>query len=120
MTLSHSPALDPAALRQAVLDQIVAHPETHNQDSWQSYCGTEACVAGWAIRFAYPNQADIKQSLRLYSPDGGYSDFGQELLDLTPDQREHLFYSGEDQAVGILRSIIDGTWETPYEEGTVW
>ncbi len=38
-------------LFQKIHDQITGHPETHNQDSWESLCGTTRCVAGWAVHF---------------------------------------------------------------------
>lgn len=38
---------DPS-LPARILEQIVAHPETHDQYTWHSSCGTKHCVAGWA------------------------------------------------------------------------
>ena len=39
------------SLAERVRDQIVQHPESHNQKVWvqQTSCGTTACVAGWAV-----------------------------------------------------------------------
>lgn len=39
-------------LFQKIHDQITQHPGTHDQDSWESYCGTTRCVAGWAVHFS--------------------------------------------------------------------
>lgn len=45
-----------AALAYAILDQIDAHPETWNQNTWD--CETAACFAGWAVRFSGGKSAD--------------------------------------------------------------
>lgn len=41
-------------LAQRVRDQIVQHPESHNQKVWvqETSCGTTACVAGWTVILA--------------------------------------------------------------------
>src|SRR6185295_20368115 len=31
-----------------IIAQITQHPETHQQSTWHSSCGTRHCVAGWA------------------------------------------------------------------------
>ncbi len=36
----------------AVLQQIEAHPETHDQSGWHSECGTKHCAAGWVVTIA--------------------------------------------------------------------
>jgi|GEM_PF-6564746 len=35
-------------LLRAVVNQILAHPETWDQSDYHSECGTTHCVAGWA------------------------------------------------------------------------
>jgi len=35
-----------------VLAQLRAHPETWDQESWHSECGTTHCCAGWAVVLA--------------------------------------------------------------------
>lgn len=42
---------DPA-LPGRVLRQITEHPETHDQCTWHSICGTKHCVAGWTTHLA--------------------------------------------------------------------
>lgn len=39
---------------EAVLNQIKAHPESHNQEVWaeKTECGTAYCMAGWAVALA--------------------------------------------------------------------
>lgn len=32
-----------------VIDQVTKHPETHEQATWISGCGTIACLAGWTV-----------------------------------------------------------------------
>lgn len=41
-------------LAKAVVNQILAHPETWNQRSWcnKNECGTQYCFAGWAVVLA--------------------------------------------------------------------
>ena len=47
--VEHDPTL-PAQ----VLEQIEAHPESHDQLAWHSPCGTQHCVAGWFVTLAGP------------------------------------------------------------------
>jgi hypothetical protein len=43
-------AIEPDPARAAaVLAQITEHPETWQQDTWHSACGTRHCVAGWTV-----------------------------------------------------------------------
>ena len=39
-------------LAARVLQQIQEHPETHDQGTWHSPCGTKHCAAGWACVLA--------------------------------------------------------------------
>lgn len=50
------PALCGAELAWAVLEEIREHPERHNQGYYarETLCGTTYCVAGHAVRIAYP------------------------------------------------------------------
>ena len=45
------PEYDPA-LPLRVAAQIAEHPETHDQTTWHSPCGTKHCVAGWTVILA--------------------------------------------------------------------
>ena len=38
------------ALLEATMQQVLDHPETHDQASWD--CGSSACFIGWAFRLA--------------------------------------------------------------------
>ena len=37
-------------LPRKIVAQIEAHPETWDQGSWHSSCGTKHCIAGWAVQ----------------------------------------------------------------------
>ncbi len=37
-------------LPRKIVAQIEAHPETWDQGSWHSPCGTKHCIAGWAVQ----------------------------------------------------------------------
>ncbi len=50
MTVEETSGLNKRLLSQ-VVNQLVAHPETHNQSSW--HCGTSHCVGGWSQVFAH-------------------------------------------------------------------
>lgn len=43
-------------LAKRVLEQVEEHPETHSQAFFQSpLCGTQHCIAGWAIALGEPD-----------------------------------------------------------------
>lgn len=37
-------------LPRKIVAQIEAHPETWDQGTWHSSCGTKHCIAGWAVQ----------------------------------------------------------------------
>lgn len=91
----------PMQLRQAVLDQIVTYPDTHDQRDWVSDCGTTACVAGWALMFqlGYVPNADAFDVLEE----------AQELLGLSDYDAMRLFhYTTKEQARHALKSLANG------------
>jgi hypothetical protein len=114
-------------LRQKVLDQIVAHPETHDQADWETSspsCGTRRCVAGWAIHFAAPRlpSADVARAViaRDLGVDPRYFIVGKELLGLTDAEAYELFYgTTDDEAVDLLGQYAQGyaTREVEHTEG---
>ncbi|OII61168.1 hypothetical protein BJP40_06475 [Streptomyces sp. CC53] len=95
-------------LFQKIRDQFVLHPETHAQRDWESYatCGTQRCVAGWALHFHKPHQdIDTTRKEVLYTHDkyhfnlnGGYEESARIILGLTPDEATRLFYEMDDSA----------------------
>lgn len=91
----------PMQLRQAVLDQIVTYPETHDQRDWVGDCGTTACVAGWALMFQLG-----------YIPTGDAFDVletAQKLMDLDDYDAMRLFhYTTKEQARHALKSLANG------------
>ena len=93
-------------------DQITAHPETHNQDSW--WCGTTRCIAGWAVQLSKidPDQHD-RDFLEEYSRDHDvapdYVLVAADLLGLTLHQAGRLFYEDEnDYAVDRVGEYAAG------------
>lgn len=99
----------PQQLRQLVLDQIITYPETHDQGDWE-YCGTTACVAGWAMlladgfvtrSFAHPAVPEKRAA---------------QLLGLDWYDTVRLFYTcTNDQAKAALKYLANGEpvdWET--------
>jgi uncharacterized protein YjbI with pentapeptide repeats len=66
-------APDPMVLRKLVADQIEAHPDLHDQESWgDGTCGTPCCVAGWACLLGGGRRNDHVSlaALRLLWVDG--------------------------------------------------
>jgi hypothetical protein len=59
--------------------------ENWDQENWLSLCGTQACVGGWAIQLSGEKVED-------YLGGGDVSGRAQELLGLTYDQANELFY----------------------------
>lgn len=92
-------------LFRKVYDQITAHPETHDQDEFESSCGTTRCVAGWALHFYNPNQ-DIRQTAFEIndSVHGGPGNAARKILGLSEHQAGRLFYEVSDkEAVEIVK-----------------
>lgn len=103
-------------LFQKIHDQITQNPETHDQNSWESFCGTTRCVAGWAVHFsngegrlwgaAFGDVTSetgslIREVLGLQRPDyvGGQhvEPSARKLLGLTQRQAGGLFYGASDE-----------------------
>lgn len=107
-------------LRLKVLRQIERHPEAHDQEVWESECGTTRCVAGWALILAYPQATSAGQALYFYSEDhyvagGGSASFEEaagRLLGLTPFEASDLFFGiSNEEAVEKLRDLVHGGGE---------
>lgn len=84
-------------LLKDVRDTIIKNPDSHNQSSW--ICDTTMCIAGHAAVLSG------RAELRVDEPYGAYlasvsdpelslyaSDVGEEVLDLTEEERMYLFY----------------------------
>jgi hypothetical protein len=110
-----------------VRDQIVDHPETHNQKWWMhrakkwddtgSYCETTACAAGWAVLLGDPTAEPVWSSAwdssSVRFPDGSgraFSDYAAELLGIDREMRIYLFDENRtvDEVLDVLNMIIDG------------
>lgn len=88
-------------LLDAVIDQIHAHPELHNQLSYcrVGECVTAYCVAGWAVKLAYPEAVFLINSgshganyVRLYGETVHISNLAREVLGLTSFEADYLFH----------------------------
>jgi hypothetical protein len=100
---------------QRVLAQITEHPETHNQNTWESRCGTTRCVAGWAIYFASVDAGVPAQGVTLsvrvrgvFGPgDGSFQHAARTILRLDWETSEELFhYATDDETVVLIQNLI--------------
>lgn len=71
-------------LLKQVRDEIVAHPENYYQGS---FCGTQHCIAGYAVAIASPRVWREAEGRRT----GLISEEAQRVLQLTGDQALRLF-----------------------------
>jgi hypothetical protein len=112
---------------QAVLDQILYKPETHNQGEWvvsetqeirEDFCGTTGCVAGWTILLTDFTMVKFQSAFlgggyefACVVQNGEYADIEQvasELLEITPGEGEYLFDANRtnDEVYTALKEII--------------
>ena len=118
-------------LAQQVRDQIMFHPETHNQSVWfqRMECGTTACVAGWACMLAGDevNAEDITGlSVYTVSPNFTWRQFdgvktiqsipsrAQDLLGLNGYIQEWLFHENRsrEEVIQALDYLAKGDQES--------
>lgn len=108
--------MNPQETAQAVLDQIRAHPETHNQ---ARLCGPTACVAGWAFELHGETEWVYTILHTAQWGDGGFParimERAAELLGLKKNDATALFfYTTNEQAVHALEYLAKGDkidWE---------
>ena len=116
--------IDYKRIREQVLNQIMEHPETHNQSSWSETCekacdipvspveiirskgcGTNACIAGWAIYFATDEEIREATFKRYFACTDAVA---ANLLDLCEDEARMLFHcSNEGEAYKILEELVN-------------
>lgn len=112
-----------AELLRKVADAIEANPDHYYQGSWcendnteevdytdvpfvadpKNHCGTQACVAGWAVQLTPPENRPDEIDI---------ADAAQTLLGLTDDEAEMLFSGGCDPNIGmpaLLRALANGS-----------
>ncbi len=91
---------DPMELRRRVAEQILEHPDLHDQRVWgqMESCGTPCCVAGWACRFGGGTRGHLISTaatvllhcdgyrLPSFAPDTAREDI---LRDLTVPLKDH-------------------------------
>jgi len=112
-------------LAEAVLEQVTAHPEMHDQNCYgiRRGCNTTQCIAGWAVVLSPDAEAvwsgsliakgvDVLEAVKMLSGDGyaftvDVASAGSQLLGLTEDEADELFFSfDDDHAVDYLRELI--------------
>lgn len=113
-------------LAQKIYTQITRHPESHNQEVWinqasrRAECGTQACVAGWAVTFNFPDgtldtsfvidpehyRARSALADRLDVRDRSYYTLAKHLLGLNHGEACDLFHGD-----GFNSDTDDETWE---------
>lgn len=102
------------ALAQQVLDQITEHPHTHDQEMWFSECGTQRCIAGWAVEFSDGYElvhSDTFGRTLAYRPDGTSTPdvdlVAQELLGIDRDTAESIFFDFDNhRALAKFRHLV--------------
>lgn len=97
------------ALAQEILDYWVAYPERHDQKHWvnvdgdessgarvteKTLCRTTMCVAGTAALLGL----GVKDFASFRASGRKYSEMGRELLGLTRDEADTLFYCMDNEA----------------------
>lgn len=115
--------IDPQELAQAVHDQILLHPETHDQTAYFGVgsCGTTACVAGWSLKLAGCKQHSDDRGLttgRWAHPAAGERTYripnlAAQLLGLSLDDAGWLFFDERtrEEVLDGLEAIANGDRE---------
>lgn len=107
-------------LFKQIRDRIKAHPEEHDNWSWEysgAECGTTRCTAGWAIHFQNPNQRIRETQAQLGYR--SYTEAGRDLLGLTRDEAEYLFFNDNEEALAMVEHYAEcgrEGWVFPEEE----
>lgn len=99
-------------LAKKILTKIEENPEQHDQTHWSSKteCGTTCCVAGWACIlsgyepvFEGPGKFEISSMVQKDGQHFRIPKKATDLLGLTWEESEELFYSPEEKAKRILK-----------------
>ena len=102
-------------LAEKVLDHASRFPDSFDmgdwwyQDEWDGAstepwkCGTTACIAGWAMYLS--GEVTFRDGQPLC--DGGYEELGADLLGISLDDAQWLFYLDEGEAINALHCLID-------------
>lgn len=89
-----------------IWNQILLHPDTHYQDTWETaynVCGTTRCTAGWALHFTHPEDKSIYDTIcRPEYANQGFEMSGKKLLGLTQQEAAYLFYADEAEALDMI------------------
>lgn len=90
----------------AAIAYIEAHPGEHDQMTWlEARCGTTACLAGHValLNGGVPAESGLVlvNGRRVH-----VSDYANEVLDLSHDQHERLFYAGDLEEIRDVRNLI--------------
>jgi hypothetical protein len=108
-------------LGRKIRDHVTTYPKQLNMTAWgevnDDYCGTSACIAGWALIFSGWSLVEDNTFRRAsdgYETDSpvAISDEARRLLDLSDEdywreRRGCLFSVREDMAVKWLRELVE-------------
>lgn len=112
-------------LAQRVLDQVLFHPELHDQNTWAESiperlrtapitaalleeCGTRACIAGWTCILDEGTEVQIDEGGYPYLEDKTFAEHATELLGLTTQQAHEIFYETSSMAAaGKLHALLE-------------
>lgn len=112
-------------LLRAVREQIIEHPEEHNQRHWgaETDCGTTYCVAGWALAL---NDHPMEWTPRggegtiiAYAAEGGtdVATIARRLLSLSFEEAYGMFFAGEAEALRLLDAAIERREAEAHQSG---
>lgn len=109
---------------QGVLDSIAQNPDSFDMGNWLNCsslkstdsvnCGTTMCAAGWLAHNAGYDMARNTHGGRYLGFRQGIGfgkrlpEIGADLLALTEEQADDLFYSSKAYAIAVLRLIANG------------
>lgn len=113
-------------LFQKIHQQITDRPETHDQSSWETACGTSRCIAGWAVHLTTNapvyEPGSLSESLSFQTRSLADDILPEHVLRTVPSIARHLlgldaeeagriFYAIDEDARLAVRLAAEGTEE---------
>lgn len=106
-------------LFQKILARIEAEPHRLDMIRWESPCGTTHCVAGHAVVETIGANIFLRGSVYLFTDEfkalaerqGNDEDVfavAKDLLGLTYNQADNLFFGTRQHALAVIRAAADG------------
>lgn len=108
--MSVTQGLTGRALGEAVIDQVLSHPERHDQSATVSACGSTACLAGWTVLIHHGAQNVTRLDLAFFEVSKGASFVeASELLGVDEDAFYDAVYEEPDrgQAITNLKHLLN-------------